>query len=59
MPAGDVMTAPLELELIPTQPTSIAFGADVVTPGRTADVPEDATAVVGSPSSGWAGSTPL
>ena len=34
IPAGDVISAPLELELMPTQPTSIAFGADVVRPAE-------------------------
>ena len=59
MPAGEVITAPAELELMPTQPTSIVFGVDVVTPGRVADVPDAAAAVVGAPSRGCVGSTPL
>ena len=46
MPAGDAICAPVELELMPTQPTSIAFDAAVVSSGARL-TPDAADVVVG------------
>jgi hypothetical protein len=58
MPVGAVMVLCRLEELIATQPTSIALGRVVVTPGTTPSVAAGPAAVVAGTSSGVAVSTP-
>ena len=52
MPTGDESTIVVELELMPTQPTSMAPAAVVVRPGTTAVVADGPLALEGKTSSG-------
>ena len=58
MPGGEVMVTLVALELIATQPTNLDCGADVVTPGITAEVAAGPVPTLAEPSSGAEVETP-